>query len=165
LNISRNLIKVKHNEEENLFYVETDKIRRICITSARDALNGYQKGKCFYCFTDIFIESGNDNLADVVHFFAHALRLLDKTNYSDDLNGIWNLVLAFSKCNRGESGKFAAVPKLQYLERLHTRNGFLINSHHTLRETLINQIGATENERRSFLQKKYNFAKELPIQE
>jgi hypothetical protein len=88
LNISRNLIKIKHNEEENLFYVETDKIRRINITSARDALNGYQKGKCFYCFADISIESKSENLADVDHFFPHTLRLLDITNYSSDINGI-----------------------------------------------------------------------------
>jgi hypothetical protein len=45
------------------------------------------------------------------------------------------------------------------------RNSFLINNHHPLRETLINQTGITENERRSFLQTKYSFAKELLIQE
>jgi hypothetical protein len=73
--------------------------------------------------------------------------------------------LACPKCNRGENGKFAAVPKIEYLERLYTRNSFLINSHHPLRETLINQTGNTELERRSFLQMKYNFAKDLLIQD
>jgi hypothetical protein len=165
LNINRSLLSVEYNEEESLFYTQADKIRRINITSARDALNGYQKGKCFYCFADISIESGNENLADVDHFFAHSLRLLDKTIYSDDLNGVWNLVLACAKCNRGESGKFAAVPTIKYLERLHTRNSFLINSHHPLRETLINYTGRSEDERRAFLQAKYNFAKEYLVQD
>ena len=150
LNTSRNIIKINHDEEENLFYVETDKIKRIGITSAHDALNGYQKGKCFYCFSDISIESKSDNLADVDHFFPHTLRILDTTSYSSDINGIWNLVLACSKCNRGENGNLQGIPKIKYLEGLHTRNSFLINSHHPLLETLINQTGINENERRSF---------------
>ena len=48
------------------------------------------------------------------------------------------------RCNRGECGKFAQVPAIPYLERLHKRNEFLINSHHPLRETIINQTGKSE---------------------
>ncbi|MHA7941729.1 hypothetical protein ACJOV8_001445 [Formosa sp. 3Alg 14/1] len=29
------------------------------ITSVRDALNGYQKGKCFYSFQDISVRRGD----------------------------------------------------------------------------------------------------------
>lgn len=162
INISPSLLNVNHDEENNLFYVENSNKRRIGITSSRDALNGYQKGKCFYCFTDISIETGTDNFADVDHFFAHILRVQDLTGYSDDLNGVWNLVLSCRQCNRGEKGKFAQVPKLKYLDRLHRRNSFLIDSNHPLRETLINQTGRTEEERIKFLQAKYNFAGKLP---
>lgn len=165
LRISSNLLQVQHDEELNSFYVESSNVRRVNITSARDALNGYQKGKCFYCFTDISILQQEGNSAEIDHFFAHILRVQDLTLYSTDLNGIWNLVLACPRCNRGENGKFAKLPLLKYLVRLHTRNSFLINSHHPLRETLINQMGQTENERRSFLQKKYDFAKERLIHE
>ena len=68
-----------------------------------------------------------------------------------NLNGVWNLVLACPNCNRGANGKFAKVPSVKYLERLHKRNEFLISSHHPLRETIINQTGKTEQERAAFL--------------
>jgi hypothetical protein len=55
-----------------------------------------------------------------------------------------------SRC-RGTEGKFSRVPSLKLLERLHTRNEFLIDSHHPLRETLMAQTGTSEPERRSFL--------------
>ena len=67
------------------------------------------------------------------------------------LDGVWNLILACKQCNRGVGGKFAQVPTLGLLERLHTRNEFLISSHHPLRETLIGQTGDSEPKRRSFL--------------
>jgi len=52
---------------------------------------------------------------------------------------------------RGGRGTFAQVPNLGLLERLHTRNEFLISSHHPLRETLIGLTGGAQPERRSFL--------------
>jgi hypothetical protein len=42
------------------------------------------------------------------------------------------------------------------LERLHTRNEFLIGSHHPLRETLMNQTGISLEKRVDFLSKIYN---------
>ena len=72
-------------------------------------------------------------------------------------------MLCCHSCNRGPKGKFALLPELVFLERLHSRNSFLINSHHPLRETLILQTGATELERRRFLQAIYNQSKELLI--
>jgi len=181
--ISAGLLAIEYSEIGDLLSINT-KNRRKTVTSARAALNGYQKGKCFYCFDDISIGDskspspiirpenldytfaepepplllvsekaptyGTDtsSLCDVDHFFPHTLQ---RTLPGANLNGIWNLVLTCRHCNRGENGKSARVPALKYLERLHTRNEFLIHSHHPLRETLMAQTGATTAERISFL--------------
>ena len=55
--------------DENLY------VNRINLTGARDALNGYQKGKCFYCSCDIKIEPGSPMLSDVDHFFPLNLKI------------------------------------------------------------------------------------------
>ena len=62
-------------------------------------------------------------------------------------------MLACPYCNRGTSGKFAKVPSIKYLTRLYKRNEFLISSHHPLRETLMQQMGKTEEERKEFIKK------------
>jgi len=67
-----------------------------------------------------------------------------------------NLVLACTDCNRGVNGKFAQLPAIPLLERLHDRNEYLITSHHPLRETLIAQTGGTTEKRQQFLQDAYN---------
>ncbi len=59
-----------------------------------------------------------------------------------DVDGVWNLVLACRRCNRGERGKFAAVPAARLVARLHERNTWLVDSHHPLRETVMLQTGA-----------------------
>lgn len=147
LGLSRNLLQVKYNDGEQEIYIE-DKFGRKPVTSAKGALNGYQKGHCFYCFDEISIESGHQNSCDVDHFFPHNLQpWMPEVN----LDGVWNLVLACPHCNRGASGKFAKVPAVKYLERLHKRNEFLISSHHPLRETIIAQTGITEEQRKNFL--------------
>lgn len=107
-----------YDESDNLFYfilfyANEDKLRRTAVTSARSALNGYQKGKCFYCFRDITVDPTSDDLADVDHFFPHTLKR--ETNMN--LDGVWNLVLACKSCNRGDNGKFARVPVVRLLER------------------------------------------------
>ncbi len=68
------------------------------------------------------------------------------------------LVLACRPCNRGENGKSARIPSLALLERLHTRNEYLINNHHPLKDTLIQQTGENEQSRRDFLQVNYRNA-------
>lgn len=152
LNISRNLILVDYDPASDRLFTRTN--RRIDVTSSRDALNGYQKGKCFYSFAKISIEPGTENLADVDHFFPWVLG-----NYGiANIDGVWNLVLSSQDCNRGAGGKFDRLPDIKYLERLHTRNEFLINSHLPLRETLIRQTGKTEPERRKFLLGNYRAA-------
>ncbi len=124
-------------------------VKRKAITSARPALNGYQKGLCFYCYQKIEIVAGEQNLADVDHLFPHAL---EKNGLTKNLDGIWNLVLACQSCNRGAMGKFDSTPHPKYVERLHKRNEYLILSHHPLRETLIKQSGQSTQSRQQFLQ-------------
>ncbi len=134
--------------------------RRKAVTPCRNALNGYQKGKCFYCFRDVSVVPGADDLGDVDHVFPHVLRFrVPRSPVAGRINGIWNLVLACPVCNRGEGGKFECLPSQRFIERLHTRNEFFVLSHHPLRETLIEQTGATEHQRRAFLQEAYKCAK------
>ncbi|MFH1726861.1 MAG: HNH endonuclease [Pseudomonadota bacterium] len=155
LNISRQLITVDYDQANNVLFTE-DENRRVTITSCRSSLNGYQKGRCFYCYHPIKIEKDTriDTIdVEVDHFLPWMLNTVLK-----NINGIWNLVLACQDCNRGENGKFARIPSLKLLKRLHKRNEYLINSHHPLRETLIRQTGINENKRISFLQTQYNFA-------
>lgn len=155
------LLLVRYDNASSLFFVRNELRERIDVTSCRAALDGYQKGKCFYCFKDISIVPGSANLADIDHFIPHTLVARGETD--ENLNGVWNLVLACRECNRGERGKLARVPHLTYLERLHTRNTFLVDSHHPLRETLIGQTGATVTLRQRYLQQQYDKAKLLLI--
>lgn len=153
LSIPRNCLSIRHDMLTDDLFIENNQLRRITLTSVRSALNGYQKGKCFYCFNDIDAASASDS--DVDHFFPHTLQ-----NETNDINfdGVWNLVLSCQKCNRGIGGKFAMIPEKKYLERLNKRNNFLIESHHPLRETLLAQTGQTTNERVHFLQTVDSFA-------
>lgn len=155
LNLNKQLIAVHYDLEQDVLYVE-DQFKRTDITKARSALNGYQKGHCFYCFDEIVITPLAPQLADVDHFLPHTLKsVLSKSN----LDGVWNLVLSCPDCNRGIGGKFAKIPTLQLLKRLHKRNEYLILSHHPLRETLIRQTGQDASLRQQFLQQCYDQAK------
>jgi hypothetical protein len=154
LDISRNLVMIDHDPLRHRLVART-KARRVDVTSCRDALNGYQKGQCFYCFDAISIGAPVALLADIDHFFPH---LLKEHRFEFNLDGVWNLVLACRSCNRGEAGKFARVPSTRLLARLHRRNEYLISSHHPLRETLLQQTGSTEPVRRSFLQHRHQEA-------
>ena len=151
LNISRNLIAIDYDSSTNELFTFDNNKRRKSVTSSRHALNGYQKGKCFYCDTDIFIQG--DLNADVDHFFPHKLKYVPEIG--NIVDGIWNLVLSCKDCNRGVNGKFDKLPSLNLLIKLSSRNEYLIKSHHPLRETLINQTGQHESERTSFLNSIY----------
>ena len=122
--------------------------KRKSITEVRPALNGYQKGHCFYCFRSIALVSGSPESPDVDHFLPHSLM---SRGFPLDLDAPWNLVLACQTCNRGASGKFAFLPDTRYLRRLHHRNEFLISSNHPLRETLILATGNTAQARQQYL--------------
>jgi hypothetical protein len=147
LEMNRNLLAV---DVDGLDLIVTRSGRRTSLTGCRDALDGYQKGKCFYCFGDIKVTS-----ADVDHFLPHTLKQLELRLH---LDGVWNLVLACRDCNRGIDGKSSRVPQQRLLQRLDVRNEFFIGSHHPLRETLLAQTGATRAERIRFLNAAYDTA-------
>ena len=166
LNINKNLSAVGFGQERKQLFAHDTKHRRTNITTSRGALNGYQKSRCFYCFKEISISSADELLADVDHFFPYLLKP-EVANAGCcrpvNVDGVWNLVLSCSECNRGESGKFAQVPSIELLNRLYTRNEYLIGSHHPLREILIMQTGSNERDRKYFLDKSYRFSKERLI--
>lgn len=136
-----------YDESTGTLLLPDKQLRRTSVTSCRDALNGYQQGKCFYCSAPISTVE-LDRLADVDHFFPHALK---RTDIGRMVDGVWNLVLACQGCNRGVGGKFDRVPAEYLLARLHARNEFLIGSHHPLRQTLMTQTGASAIARRDYL--------------
>ena len=156
MDVSPNLIEINHDNENEFLFIR-DKIKRVDITSSKDALNGYQKGQCFYCNKEIEIQTGFQNSCDVDHFFPHMLK---NCNFRG-VNQVWNLVLSCKTCNRGGAGKFERIPDISFLELLNKRNNFYVESHHPLRETIINQTGNTGGERRQFLQKAFNNAIEI----
>ena len=146
---------VQYAIDTQMLIVESRTTYRRDLTKARNALSGYQRGRCFYCFSDIFIQ---DSIScEVDHFLPFHLRY----KMPLDLNGVWNLVLSCESCNRGTgAGKFGALPHKNLLNRLIKRNNYLINSHHPLSNTLIAQTGATDSERSMFLSRAYDFAAE-----
>ena len=152
LGISANHLVVQHDHELGEIFTFDSARRRKAVTSSRGALNGYQKGHCFYCKANLQL-LGKDFNTDVDHFFPHKLK---QSNLPLNLDGVWNLVLSCQSCNRGPRGKFDRIPSLPLLERLHARNEYLIGSHHPLRETLMNQTGSRLNDRVAFLKAIYN---------
>jgi hypothetical protein len=156
LNVPRLALTVKHDPELLVLLPDRGATRRGPITRSRDALNGYQRGKCFYCFDDVVVEPGAPDLADVDHFFPHVLKA---SGVANPIDGVWNLVLACRNCNRGVAGKAERLPALGYLERLWRRNNYLIASHHPLSDTLVRQTGPTEAARMKFFQDAYREAR------
>jgi hypothetical protein len=160
LRINPNLLEVQFDEENSHFFIENERMRRIDVTSVRDALNGYQKGKCFYSFQDISIKGSDSNICQVDHFLPHVNKL-EHAKSGANINGVWNLVLADSAINLN---KQARIPEKKFLLRLYNRNEFYIESKHPLAETIINQTGPTKEARRYFLEKQYNLALACSIQ-
>ncbi len=153
LDINPRNLEVKYDDELAKLFIE-ETFRRTNVTSVREALNGYQKGKCFYSFRDISVDPESENLCDVDHFLPYIHYNVHSQN-GTNLDGVWNLVLADSSLNRKKS---ARIPDRKYLQRLYNRNEFYISSKHPLAETIINQTGNSRTERKSFLQKQYNLA-------
>ena len=156
LNVSKHVVQVMHDDTNMILHALSAQKRRVAIASSRHALNGYQKGRCFYCYREISVDNASPELADVDHFFPHKLI---KCAADKPINGVANLVLACKECNRGVNGKSDRLPGINHLERLHTRNEYLIKSYHPLRETLMLQTGTSEVARRAYLQNAYNCAK------
>jgi 5-methylcytosine-specific restriction endonuclease McrA len=154
LNINTHLLEIHYDIDKSLFFTQSRDMKRVDVTSSREALNGYQKGQCFYCFADISVLSGSPQLGEVDHFLPHKNKRIHASEHGD-INGIWNLVLACQLCNQSKRDK---IPALKYLERLSDRNEFLIESHHPLRETLMRQSGDSAQDRRKFLEKQDQLA-------
>ena len=151
LKIPPKLLEVRSDPSTKHLFVEASEFRRIPLVRARDALNGYQKGRCFYCEQKITIISGSRSTADIDHFFPKCLEQAPEFA-NINLDGVWNLVISCQRCNRGEGGKFEKIPTVRFLDKLHGRNCYLISSHHPLREALIKQTGNTDKARAKFLQ-------------
>lgn len=159
LGVAVRLVQVEYDKIGENFYVDTT-FDRINVTSSKNALNGYQKSKCFFCYDYISIVKKSLNLCNVDHFFPDVLKGTDFSGYVD---GIWNLVLSCKDCNRGEGGKFAKLPTIKLLERLNKRNEYFCSSHLPLRETIMSQTANTREQRRLFLQRCFNEAKKILI--
>ena len=113
LQINPNLLEVKYDEDKSLFFIESNIMRRIDITSVRDSLNGYQKGKCFYSFQDISINKKDNNICEVDHFLPH-LNKIHHTKNGANMND--SLVqIAFKK------GAIRSKRKLEFVKE----NGYL----------------------------------------
>ncbi|MCL0031673.1 HNH endonuclease [Dehalococcoidia bacterium] len=124
---------------------------RPTVTRVRDALNGYQKGHCFYCSESFLLPD-----VQVDHFIPR--HLMEKGFIKQNLDGVWNLVLSCKDCN-GPSGKGGhRIPAFNYLEKLHRRNEYFITSHHPLRPTLL-ETGLKRSHRVYFLNSIWNTAK------
>lgn len=153
MGVSRNLVAVEFDEHNKLLFSRVNE-RRVDITSCRDSLNGYQKGRCFYCFKPISLIPGDAELADVDHFIPWSAR--EEVN---NINGVWNLVLACKCCNRGVEGKSSHLPSRKLLQRLHARNEYFIQSKLPLHETIVNQTGKQPERRIDFLESHWNKVK------
>jgi len=129
-------------------------MRRVNVSSVRDSLNGYQKGKCFYSMLDISINPLTGSMCHVDHFLPHANKL-EHERHGANINGVWNLVLLDSKIHEDKGTK---IPEVRFLERLYKRNEYYIESKHPLAETIINQTGSTSTDRQRFLELQYNVA-------
>ena len=160
LHLPASALTVQVDDAHGTLYLYDRAHRRRSLTGVREALNGYQKGQCFYCHQELGLATDGWSRAEVDHFFPHVLKTLGS---QIPVDGIWNLVLACQRCNRGEAGKMARVPAQELVERLHTRNTFLIQSHHPLRETLLNQMGMADAERAGFIRAAERQAVEMLI--
>ncbi|WP_137145091.1 HNH endonuclease domain-containing protein [Mycolicibacterium sp. CR10] len=140
LNLPRHLLTVEFEPDTATLLVPR---RRTNITGARAALNGYQKGHCFYCYTAINIAGSSATTCHVDHVFPWSAGPLVG---GAPVDGVWNLVLACARCN-GWHEKSDRPPHQRYVERLNIRNDYLISSHHPLRPTLIEQTGQSPSDR------------------
>jgi hypothetical protein len=110
------------------------------------------EGHCFYCYAPIDIASGSATTCQVDHVFAWSTGSLIA---GAPVDGVWNLVLACARCNTWHE-KSHRPPHQRYVERLNTRNEYLISSYHPLRPTLIAQTGATRSDRSATLKRAFD---------
>jgi 5-methylcytosine-specific restriction endonuclease McrA len=156
--VSNAFVTVEYDKQQELLIALQGGIKRKSITGVKDAISGYQRGLCFYCSKELNFESSDkpDSIR-VDHLMPFSLMI--KTKLPEDIDRVWNLVLACNHCN-GASEKSDNLPDSKYVKRLLTRNEFYIQSHHPLRETLILQTGTTKEERFGFVTSIYEHLKQ-----
>lgn len=129
-------------------------LRRGPVTGVRDALSGYQDGRCAYCH-DLFTDIGTKRVA-VDHVLPFVL--MGRGWADGDLHQIWNFVLACYDCNAAKRDR---PPDATWMPWLETRTEHLIASHHPLRETLITQLGRNHADRLKTLARRHTAATEM----
>ena len=149
LEINPNLLEIHNDEGKEVLFIK-DSIRRINVSSTKDSLVGYQHGKCFYCNQEISIVSGHSNSCHVDHVFPFSLQ--DHSHEFNDVDKVWNLVLSCKTCNLAKSNR---IPDKKYIKELNKRNSFYVESHHPLKETVMNQTGSDSTSRTLFLSNYY----------
>jgi len=117
------------------------KNQRSQISRLRPILNGYQRGKCFYCGLDL------DGTIDVDHVIPWSAIHHDE---------IWNLVLAHDECNKQ---KLAYLPPKPFVEKLIQRNEIVLQSDLPLKEELKKVLGNTPVKRNETVWSQYTIAK------
>ncbi|MGK5112779.1 HNH endonuclease [Geodermatophilus sp. CPCC 205506] len=75
--------------------------RRVALAGAREALIGFQHGRCFYCAEPITLDVA---AVHVDHVYPFAL-MQSGVWEGPDLNGVWNLVVACPPCNLRKSSR------------------------------------------------------------
>lgn len=160
LNINSNLLEVEYDIDQSTLFIQNNIMRRVDITSVRDALNGYQKGKCFYSEFDVFIEKNHPKVCEVDHFFPH-INKIEHGKSGANINGVWNLVLSDPDVNLEKRTK---IPNKEFVMKLYRRNEYYIESKHPLAETIINQTGNSSIARRNFIQKQFDIALQNSLQ-
>jgi hypothetical protein len=110
----------------------TDRRRRRSVTGVREALIGFQHGRCLICAEVI----GEGDRVAVDHVFPFALMERYPTNArwpQLNLDMVWNLAPAHYQCNADKSDR---QPLPVELDRLVHRNEAVMFSPHPLRSTL-----------------------------
>lgn len=115
--------------------------KRTNLTKVIPAIEGYQRGRCFYCGEELYD-------IEVDHVIPYSAMLHNKP---------WNLVLAHSDCNQNKSDN---IPPKYYINNLIVRNEYLIQSDHPLKDTLIKDTGKTWHDREIFINSRYKYAKD-----
>lgn len=105
-----------------------EKVRRVSVTGARPALEGFQHGRCFYCNEKLL------ELDDVHVDHVYPFSLMKSQGWEGpDLNGVWNLVVAHGLCNEG---KLARLPTSEEVQRLIDRDLAVLDSPHPLKKSI-----------------------------
>jgi 5-methylcytosine-specific restriction endonuclease McrA len=157
------LLAVDYDPDGNhLFTIDRRRNKRINITGAKDVLNGYQQGKCFYCYQNISIEANSSDICHVDHYFPKTIN--DHEKVIRGIDTIWNLVLACRTCNSA-SEKWSSILPETHIEDLHERNEYLIASSRPLRQYIESLTGKKPDGRISFLKDIWQKAKREMIHE